>query len=276
MQTRTRIAVVVLAVAAVFGFSSGAQGTPTAPAELPAAALVPPPAGQQPPSENSYVPIAPCRILDTRAGTTTTGSTPFAPLAKRVVYVGSTGHFEEQGGKPGGCGIPVGAVAISASFLVVSPTGAGRIHAWPNNGSPEPTATTYYYGNHTGSASATVTINPLSAYSLLVRNYSATTDLVIDVSGYYVKPLAAVVHPDGSLYSGSSRAIASTRVGVGQYRVKFDRYVRNCTVTAGGYAADVRVGVNQFTYAADNLVELRVYDPDGDAYDQFANVHVIC
>lgn len=272
MNTPTRIAAVLLAVVTVIGCTSGVSGVFAGPIGQRAAALAPP--AFQPTSENLYVPITPCRIVDTRGGTGT-GGTPFSPLQTRTYYVSSTFGFAAQGGKVGGCGITSGAVALSASFLVVSPTGAGRIHAWPN-GSVEPTATTYYYGNHTGSNSSTVTVNPTTSYSLKVRNYSATADLVIDVTGYYVKPLAAVIEPDGDLYSGSSRALNSTRIGVGQYRVTFDRYVRNCTVTAGGYAGDLNVGVNQFSYANDNQVEVRVFNAAGASVDQYANVQVVC
>lgn len=278
MDTRTRIASVVLAVIAVLGcssvgFASGPAGGWTVPTHR-QAALVPPPAEHQPPSENLYVPITPCRIVDTRYGSGT-GGTPFASLQTRTYYVSGTLGFGAQGGKSDGCGIPGGTVALAASFLVVSPSGAGRIHAWPN-GSSEPTATTYYYGNHTGSNSSTVTVNPATSYSLKVRNYSASTDLVIDVTGYYVKPMAAVIEPAGPLYSGSSRAITSTRISTGQYRITFDRYVRNCTVTAGGYAGDINVGVNQFSYAADNQVEVRVFNAAGASVDQYVNVQVVC
>ncbi len=276
MDVRTRIAVVVLTVVAFVGFTSGASGAASggaSPAQLPTAQLAPPVAAQ-PPSENHYVPITPCRIVDTRAGTGT-GGTPFSALQTRTYYVSGTFGFAPQGGKTGGCGIPSGVVALSASFLVVSPTGAGRIHAWPN-GTTEPTATTFYYGNHTGSDSSTVTVNATTSYSLKVRNYNATTDLVIDVTGYYVKPLAAVIDPDGDLYSGSSRALSSSRISTGQYRIKFDRYVRNCTVTAGGYAGNVTIGVNQFTYASDNTVELRTFNSAGASSDQYSNVQVSC
>ena len=96
------------------------------------------------------------------------------------------------------------------------------------------------------------------------------------MTGYYVKPLAAVIEPDGDLFSGSFRALSSTRIGIGQYRIKFDRYVRNCTVTAGGYAGNVTIGVNQFTYSADNTVELRTFNSAGASSDQYSNVQVIC
>jgi hypothetical protein len=130
-----------------------------------------------------YVAITPCRIVDTRYGTGTNG-TPFSTLQTRTYYVGGTVGFAPQGGTSGGCGIPVGATALAATFLVVGPSGGGRVHAWPN-GQAEPNATTYYYGSHTGSSGTTVSINAASAYALKVRNYSATTDLVIDVTGYY-------------------------------------------------------------------------------------------
>src|SRR6478735_2984629 len=111
--------------------------------------------------------ITPCRIVDTREGTGT-GHTPIGNLQTRTYFVGGTFGFAPQGGKPGGCGIPVGATAIATTFIAVNPTNKGGLRAWPN-GQPEPTANVLNYGTFTMTGNPTTTINPSTAYSLKVR-----------------------------------------------------------------------------------------------------------
>lgn len=145
MNTRFRLASAVAlgTVAVLFALSgSTANGQPAQGPPLVAARLTPPPLQNQPLAENSYVPITPCRIVDTRIGNDVYG-TPISNLQTRYFVVAGTLGFGSQGGKSGGCGILEGAVAVTATLLVVGPSNTGRLHAWPN-GVAEPTATTFY------------------------------------------------------------------------------------------------------------------------------------
>ena len=68
----------------------------------------PVPTFQPSPAGSIFVPITPCRIADTRlGGGIVTGS------STRSFYVAGTVGFAPQGGKSGGCGVPLGATAVT-------------------------------------------------------------------------------------------------------------------------------------------------------------------
>ena len=75
-----------------------------------------------------FVPLNPCRIIDTRLA----GGPLFPGVPRSFVVSGSNAAlFGAQGGNPSGCGIPVGtAVAAFVNFVAASPAGAGNLRAW--------------------------------------------------------------------------------------------------------------------------------------------------
>ena len=189
--------------------------------------------------ETAYVPVTPCRIVDTRqaVGALKNGVT-------RTYYVGGTTGFAPQGGKSGGCGVPVGATSIAATVTAVSPTGGGFLRAWPAN-ETEPGATLLNYPAHlaTGTGS-TISLQSTVARSLKVKNYGGPTQLVVDVQGYYLPPIAADINGDGSFYGHTTRVLSVSHPGTGQYQVGIDRTVE------GVCAAQVTaVGINQVATA---------------------------
>ena len=91
------------------------------------------PAFETNPSESRYVAVTPCRIIDTRNGAGV-NNTPFSALQTRTFSVGGTTGFTAQGGKSGGCGIPVGAVGVAATLTAAEPnpdSSNGGFHACP-------------------------------------------------------------------------------------------------------------------------------------------------
>jgi hypothetical protein len=123
----------------------------------------------------------------------------------------------------------------------------------------------------------TTTINPSTAYSLKVRNYAGPTDLVIDVFGYYVKSLAAMISDAGAPYSGSSRILSATRTAAGVYEVTFDRNVRYCAATATVYATGYYASTSTwFDAARPDRVQVKVYSATGAAVNQFFYINVVC
>lgn len=235
-----------------------------------------PPSVQPSAAESSYVPITPCRIVDTRTGTGT-GGTPIGSGQTRAYNVGGTFGFGPQGGKSGGCGIPVGATALAATMTAVNPSHGGYMRAWPN-GQSEPTATLLNYGNFSIGTGATISINSSTANALKVRNYYGPTDLVIDVSGYYVKQLAGMIKYDGLPHTGSSRIVSSTKVGTGVYDVQFDRDVRNCAATASVYSSGKGFYASTSTFHGDDtsMVRVNVWTSAGAAVDESFYIHVAC
>ena len=280
MRTSLRFAGAVVAAVALVGLGTTAGS---------AAPTTPPPANSsevgalavpdfQPSSEMSYVPITPCRIIDTRNGTGT-GGTPFASGTTRTYYVSGTSGFAPQGGKSDGCGIPSGATAIAATLTAANPNPTranGGFHAWPN-GQTEPSATVLNYGDFQISAGATVTINSTTAYSLKVRNYYGISDLVVDVFGYYVKPMAGFIAEAGGPYAGSSRILGSTRTATGIYEVQFDRDIHFCSATATVYVSSYYASASTwFDTSRPDTVQVRIWTSVGNPDNQFFYIQVFC
>jgi len=191
-----------------------------------AAAVVP-----DPYFEARFVPISPCRIVDTRGGTGVNQG-PIAASQTRNFAVTNAALIAGQGGKAGGCGILPGAGSIAAVVTAVSPVHAGYLRAWPG-GQAEPAATVLNYATFSTGTGVTLSINSDATTELSVKNYGGPTQLVIDVTGYYTKPLRAWVYQDGSVYSPvSSRLVSVNAVELGVYDVTFDRDISTCTPLA--------------------------------------------
>jgi hypothetical protein len=232
-------------------------------------------------SENKYVPIIPCRILDTRKG-----YGKFGVGTKKAIDVrGDETTFVTQGGNPGGCGIPNGATAIEATITAVNADDGGYLRAWPAN-LVEPNAT---FLNYTPSFNVgnTGTITLCGANGLacntnqdlnLKTNFGAT-HLVIDVAGYYQQPLSANVSSAGSVVRGS-RGANATRMSLGTYRVGFDRNISQCTYFAGTATANAGLngGFASITNASGNVAAVTVltYDTAGNLSDRGFQVEVVC
>ena len=226
------------------------------------------------PTEDRYVSIAPCRIVDTRAGTGVNG-TPFAALQTRTFYVGGTTGFAPQGGVSGGCGIPVGATAISATMTAVTPTGGGYLRTWPN-GQAEPTATFLNYAGKSIGSGGTMSINQSSAYALKIRNYSGSTHVVVDVTGYYAKPMAALIQSNGATYDGTNRVLNSGKVATGVYWVELDRSTRYCQATANSYNTISFAKVDTFIEAQSDRIRVTTYNTAGTPIDSWFYIVVNC
>ncbi len=235
MRTFLRCAVVIVCVAAgaAIGMTASAWASGGGPAKGPF-----PPAGAAPhaidPSvlslrppihvDSTFVPIAPCRIVDTllAGGALGNGVT-------RTFYVGGTTNFTAQGGKPGGCGIPTNATAIAAMVTAPTPPEHGYLRAYPAN-QAEPNATVLsYLKGLSGDTGATIPIQAETAHSLKVTNHVGPTQLIIDVSGYYHQQMEGMISPTGTLYSGSDRMVSATRTATGEYDVVFDSDISDCS-----------------------------------------------
>lgn len=142
-------------------------------------------------SELLFVPVSPCRILDTRFG-----GGPLAPSETRSYEVAGTTGFESQGGQPGGCGIPLGAASplapsVVLNLIAVGPAGPGHLEAW-EFGQPVPIASVINYANASGLNIANGIIVPISGVSttdkdLHIRANINGTHVVADVTGYFTR-----------------------------------------------------------------------------------------
>jgi hypothetical protein len=151
-----------------------------------------------------FVPIAPCRIVDTRF--TQLGADPLAAGETRFFHVvGSNQPFTAQGGTAGGCGIPPYSLgqpqveAVLFNFVAVGPTGPGHLTAWGDPPIPDASVLNYTSAAATGGLNiANAVLLPISqdqvaGDDLAVRASVSSTHLVIDVMGYVGRQAQAQV-----------------------------------------------------------------------------------
>jgi hypothetical protein len=150
-----------------------------------------PSAWAQAPAGRVYVPIAPCRIVDTRIP-----PNPLLANTPRTFHVvGSTSNFVGQGGKAGGCGIPgfLGpsqpqVQAVMFNFVAVDVLGAGDLRAWATDHTI-PFASILNYaavpGLNLANGIAVPVRQDLEGSDISVLADATGVDLVVDVVGYF-------------------------------------------------------------------------------------------
>lgn len=129
-----------------------------------------------PTAPTSFVGITPCRMVDTRAGSGFGGAYGPPSLAATPRDFVLTGR----------CGVPAQAVAVSLNFTVVVPTGDGFLSAFPTAGTVPIVSTLNF---RAGQVLANAALVPLgSGGAITVFTNGASTDLLIDVNGYFTPP----------------------------------------------------------------------------------------
>ncbi len=179
-----------------------------------------------------FVPVTPCRIIDTRL--TAAGALVPGGARSFVVSGSSATLFGAQGGSATGCGIPTGA-AVSAfvNFVAVSPSGAGNLRTWAYSAAPPPPplAAILNYASISGLAIANGVTAPLCdplattcTYDILVQAFGSDTHVVADVMGYFRPALtsfavstritaATIVQSSCTPYAGAVIAINAPAAG---------------------------------------------------------------
>jgi hypothetical protein len=142
-------------------------------------------------SDLVFVPLAPCRIIDTRVA-----GGALAQGEVRDFQVAGVTEFGPQGGTIGGCGVPAGsaepsAPAVVVNFVAVGPAGPGDLVAWAW-GQPRPNASAINYSNVPGLNIANGVVVPIAGTSLVpadlqIKAESAGTHVVADVTGYFTR-----------------------------------------------------------------------------------------
>lgn len=135
-----------------------------------------------------YVPVTPCRIIDTRVA-----GGAIAANTTRNFDVSETTSYTSQGGDSGNCN-GVGAAgnfaAAVINFTVVTPSAAGYITAFPYLATQPLAATVNYTAGDIRGNLAIVKLD-LGASTAEMSVYTfAQTHLVADIVGYYINPQA--------------------------------------------------------------------------------------
>src|SRR3954453_8734808 len=270
------VAVVVALLAGGAGMAVAANGsaTPTA-----ARAVSPRAGGATTGHDLQFVPINPCRIADTRLGGGALGNN----VARSFLVSGSTG-FSLQGGTSTGCGIPDGALAAELTIISADASGPGLLRAYPFGGQPTATILAYQNGPNLLNTGTIALCDPSQATctsDLTVKSFQASTQVIIDVNGYYVPNYYAFIDLDGSLISGAGVTSSGRTTGVatGGYTVVFDRDVTGCALlaTASDNANQADIWARQ-PAGNPNAVELDVEAPATANVQQDNEVflHVVC
>lgn len=137
-----------------------------------AAAAGAPPLG----SDLRFVPVVPCRVSDTRVASGKTGS--FGPPA----VAGGTSRTVPI--PDSGCGVPASAKAYTLNITVAPAGPLGYITVWPT-GHAQPLASTL--NSFDGRIVANAAIIPAGAAGAIDVFVTHTTELIIDVTGYFTE-----------------------------------------------------------------------------------------
>ena len=140
------------------------SATGTGPASDPSAPVMPI-------SGNTYHPITPVRLLDTRCGTGLTGR--LAAGIPRTFQVAGRGA------------IPAGATAITGNATVVNTSAAASIYLGPSPISRPATSTINFNRGQVTNFGVTVALSSTGSMSVTYMATSGTADLILDVSGYF-------------------------------------------------------------------------------------------
>lgn len=135
---------------------------------------------------SGFVPVTPCRIVDTRSS-----SGKPAPFGAPSLSAGQTRNFPLRSGS---CGIPAGASAYSVNVTVVPASRLGYLSLWPT-GQPQPVVSTL--NSPDGQVTANATIVAAGSGGAVSVFASDNTDVVIDIDGYFVNgsPAALAFYP---------------------------------------------------------------------------------
>jgi len=151
-----------------------------------------------PPASNTlqFYPLTPCRVLDTRSPSGTFGGPQIAGGTSRSFPIPSSS-----------CGAPSNAAAYSFNVTVVPQGELGYITAWPT-GQAQPLASTLNSLN--GAVLANAAIVPAGSGGATSFFATNTTDLVVDINGYFAAPGSGL-----SFYTATPCRLVDTRNAAG-------------------------------------------------------------
>lgn len=175
-----------------------------------------------------FVPVVPCRVLDTRAP-----SEPLTPMAERVVAM------------VGRCGIGSDATAVALTLTMVGPEADGWVAAWPANRAWPGTSS---INAAAGTTAATTTVVGLGDGAVSVLG-DQPTHLLLDVSGYFVPSAAS---REGRFVPVTPERVLDTRAGGrpepgGSVRVSLPASAAGAIAAAVNITTDASSGTGYFT-----------------------------
>ena len=128
-------------------------------------------------SNLSFYPVTPCRVADTRNPTGPFGGPSLAAAQVRSFSIANVA-----------CGIPSNAQAYSLNMTVVPSGALSFLTTWPA-GQSQPVVSTL--NAFTGTVTANAAIVPAGVSGAISVYVTNTTDLIIDINGYFAAPGSA-------------------------------------------------------------------------------------
>ncbi len=122
----------------------------------------------------AFYPLTPCRVVDTRSGN--------GALAGPSLDAGTVRSFPILSSS---CNLPSNAQAYSLNITAVPQTTLSYATVWPT-GQPQPLASVL--NSPTGTVTANAALTPAGTNGAISVFATDTTDLVIDVNGYFAAP----------------------------------------------------------------------------------------
>lgn len=244
MRRRTKVIAVAvtgaaLVVAGITAAAASSGDTPNGRTSAQPAARVRPALATPATTEATFVPVQPCRIVDTRLA-----GGKIAPNTSRSFNVRGTTGFTGQGGTASGCGVPGAATGVALNVTVVQAGGNGYLTGYPAGTTAPLTNFVTYWQDRTVTANPTIALAPPGTNpALAIKNVGAATHVIIDVTGYFAPQMAGFVESDGTLTYTSGRVLASSHPSTGNYEVTFDRDVSQCSYVVTPYAFNYVVAV---------------------------------
>ena len=204
----------------------GTSGSPGHAAAVATTNTAPVPTFQPSPAGSIFVPITPCRIIDTRVA----GGKIAAGSTRNFQIRGTTG-FAAQGGPASGCGIPASASAVTGALTATQTAGVGFLRAGPYGRSA--LATVLNYPATTGGITSETTLAlGAGAASISIKANGHATHVVLDVTGYYNSQIHLIILADGTVWYGTGAHLTSLvhDPNSGLYELTFDRSLDGCNV----------------------------------------------
>jgi len=127
-----------------------------------------------------FVPITPCRLMDTRPAPDNIGP--------RSTPIGSgESYIAQVTGSNGNCTIPATATAVSMNVTIITPTSASFLTIWPADQSRPLTANQNWIANQPPTPNAvTVALSSTGiAGQIGIYNLAGTVHIAADIVGYY-------------------------------------------------------------------------------------------
>lgn len=185
-----------------------------------------------PGSDLVFTPVTPCRIVDTRnaGGRLASGAT-------RSFDAYTATDFTAQGGASGDCGIPENASAITVKLAASQPLLDGYLTAFPSD-EPQPMASSLNYLRGVVSSNETHLklcrpgcASEFSVFSLW------DTDVVVDVTGYFIEPEATALDCVVASQSGNLDLLSGLQT-------RSVSCAAGYTATGGGCGGPLGIGIS--------------------------------